>query len=130
MTRDLFHRSPASFLKRIALVLLLPLVCAPAVLRSQDAVRPSLAGEASAEARRQDVDRLPYNLLLGPVRFRVSATVGIEYNDNINLSDDTSAIVLTQAGPVLVRTHTQDDVIIRPQLNVDAVWPITQLNTL
>ena len=114
MTRDLFHRSPGSFLKRIGLICVLPLVCAPAVLRSQDAVRPSLAGEASAEARRQDVDRLPYNLLLGPARVRVSATVGVEYNDNINLAE----------------VNEQDDVIIRPQINVDAIWPITQLNTL
>ncbi len=114
MTRDFFHRPPDFFLKRLGLVLLLSLVCAPAVVWSQDAVRPSLAGEASSEARRQDVDRLPYNLLLGPVRFRVSATVGAEYNSNINLSE----------------FDEQEDVIIRPQINFDAIWPITQLNTL
>ena len=100
--------------KRIALLFAFSLICVPMVARSQDAVRPSLAGEAASEARRQDVDRLPYNLLLGPVRFRVSATVGVEYNDNINLSE----------------TAEQDDVIIRPQVNVDAIWPITQINTL
>jgi hypothetical protein len=84
------------------------------MLRAQDAVRPSLAGEASAEARRQSLDRLPYNLLAGPVRFRFSATFGIEYNDNINLAE----------------VNEQDDFIIRPQVNMNAIWPITQLNTL
>jgi hypothetical protein len=40
--------------------------------------------------------------------------VGAEYNDNIGFAE----------------VHTQDDFIIRPNVNVDAIWPITQLNTL
>jgi len=93
--------------------LLALLVLAP-TLRAQEAVRPSLAGEAAAEARRQSIEQIPYNLLLGPVRFRFSVTTGIEYNDNINLAE----------------TNKQDDIIIRPQFNLDAIWPVTQLNTL
>jgi len=93
--------------------LLALLFLAPA-LRAQDAFRPSLAGEAAAEARRQSIESIPYNLLLGPVRFLFSTTVGVEYNDNINLAE----------------TDKQDDVIIRPQFNIDAIWPVTQLNTL
>jgi hypothetical protein len=100
--------------KWIALIFSLSLLCTASVSLAQDAVRPSIAGEAAAEARRQDVDRIPYNLLLGPIRFRVSATVGVEYNDNINYAD----------------VGTQEDVIIRPNLTLDAIWPITQLNTL
>jgi hypothetical protein len=92
----------------LALLLLVPAV------RAQDAIRPSLAGEASAEARRQSIEQIPYNLLAGPIRFRFSVTTGIEYNDNINLSE----------------TDRQSDVIIRPQFNIDAIWPVTQLNTL
>jgi hypothetical protein len=129
MTRQLLDCSTGLLLKRIALIFLLPLVCAPANVWSQDAIRPSLAGQAAAEARRQDVDRLPYNLELGPVKFRLSATVGAEYNDNINLSDDADVVVLTGGGPVLIHARKEDDVIIRPQINVDALWPITQLNT-
>ena len=132
MTRHIFDCSTGLSLKRIALVLLLPLVCVPANVRSQDAIRPSLAGQEAAEARRQDVDRLPYNLELGPVKFRLSATVGAEYNDNINLADDATARVFPPGGPVggiVIRSATQDDVIIRPQINIDALWPITQLNT-
>ena len=77
-------------------------------------MRPSLAGEAAAEARRQSIDRIPYNLLVGPVRFRFSATAGIEYNDNINVAE----------------VNEQEDFIFRPQVNFNALWPITQLNTL
>lgn len=83
-------------------------------LWAQDAVRPSLAGEAASEARRQDIDRLPYNLMTGPVRFRFSATMGIEYNDNINYAE----------------VNKQEDVILHPQVNLNAIWPITQINTL
>ena len=101
-------------LKRASLVLLLPLFCASPLARAQEAIRPSLAGEAAAEARRQNIDRIPYNIQLGPVKFRFSMTLGVEYNDNVNLSENDA----------------QDDVIIRPQFNVDALWPITQLNTL
>jgi hypothetical protein len=108
----LFARLFSSLFGRI-LLCLIAIVCV-SVARGQDAVRPSLAGEEASEARRQDIDRLPYNLMVGPVRFRVSATVGIEYNDNINYAE----------------VNQQDDVIISPQVNVNAIWPITQLNTL
>jgi hypothetical protein len=97
----------------IVLLLLIFLLLPPA-LRAQDAVRPSLAGEAAAEARHQSTEEIPYNLLAGPVRFLFSVTAGVEYNDNINLAE----------------RNKQDDVIIRPQFNIDAIWPVTQLNTL
>jgi Putative beta-barrel porin 2 len=81
---------------------------------AQDAIRPSLAGQDAYDARQEDVSRIPYNLLLGPVRFRVGATVGVEYNDNINYAE----------------VHTEDDVIVTPGLTLDMIWPVTQLNTL
>ena len=85
-----------------------------ASIYSQDAVRPSLAGEEAYQARQEDVSRIPYNLLLGPVRFRVGASVGVEYNDNVTYSE----------------INTQNDVIVTPNLTLDAIWPVTQLNTL
>ena len=114
MSRPFFSTSRDSFAKSTAFVFLFALLGAVSIVRAQDAIRPSLAGEAASEARRQDIDRIPYNLLVGPVRFRFSATLGVEYNDNINLSE----------------VNEQDDVIIRPQVNFDAIWPLTQLNTL
>jgi Putative beta-barrel porin 2 len=83
-------------------------------LSAQDAIRPSLAGEQAAEARRQDIEHIPYNLMTGPIRYRVSATLGVEFNDNINLSEN----------------NAESDVIIHPQVNIDAIWPVTQINTL
>jgi hypothetical protein len=106
-THSFPHALKALFLTVGLLFLALP-------VRAQDAVRPSLAGEASAEARRQSIEQIPYNLLLGPVRFRFSVTAGVEYNDNINLAE----------------TNKQDDIIFRPQFNINAIWPVTQLNTL
>ena len=55
-----------------------------------------------------------YNLAVGPVRVNAAAGVGFEYNDNIALSDH----------------NRQSDIIFRPSLNLDAVWQITDLNTL
>lgn len=101
-------------LARAACAFILTLVCLAPAVQAQEAVRPSLAGEAAAESRRQSVEQIPYNLLAGPVRFRFSITTGIEYNDNINLAE----------------TNKQEDVIIRPQFNINAIWPVTQLNTL
>ncbi len=40
--------------------------------------------------------------------------MGVEYNDNVNLSEDDK----------------QGDFIFRPQIALNALWPITQLNTL
>src|ERR1044071_9380465 len=104
------HCSAAS---RTIARILFALLCLTPGLRAQDAVRPSLAGEEAAEARHQSIEQIPYNLLAGPIRFRFSITTGVEYNDNINLS----------------QINEQSDVIIRPQINVNAIWPITQLNT-
>ena len=99
---------------RLGPACLLALVCGILPLHAQDAVRPSLAGEEAAEARRQDIDQIPYNLMTGPIKYRLSATFGVEYNDNINLSDN----------------DPQSDLIIHPQVNIDAIWPVTRINTL
>jgi hypothetical protein len=122
--------SPSPIVRRLALAVLFPLLCAAGISRAQDAIRPSLAGETAAEARRQSIDKIPYNLQLGPIKFRFSATMGIEYNDNINLAEDSSAFFLSPTGPILITTQPQSDVILRPQFNMNALWPITQLNTL
>jgi Putative beta-barrel porin 2 len=101
-------------LAKRSVTLLLALLGAASIARAQDAIRPSLAGEESAAARSQSLDRIPYNLMVGPIRFRFSATAGVEWNDNINLSEK----------------DTKEDFIFTPQANIDAIWPITQLNTL
>ena len=121
--------SPSPFARRLVFTLLVPFLFTAGMLRAQDAVRPSLAGEAAAEARRQSIDKIPYNLQAGPVKFRFSATMGVEYNDNINLAEDGSAVFLSPTGPIVITSAPQDDIILLPQFNVNALWPITQLNT-
>ena len=126
------HRD--QFRKTVVLLFVMSMLVGIGGVFSQDAVRPSLAGQAASDARQQDVSRIPYNLLLGPVRFRVGATVGVEYNDNINYSDDGTAVIPNPVGPpgtfITVSAHSQDDVIVTPSLTIDAIWPVTQLNTL
>ena len=122
--------SSSPLARRLCLTLLVPLLFTAGIVRGQDAIRPSLAGEAAAEARRQSIDKIPYNLQVGPIKFRFSATMGVEYNDNVNLAEDGSAVFFSPTGPILVTTSPQEDFILRPQINLDALWPITQLNTL
>src|SRR5436190_13333042 len=123
-------KSPFQFARRLALTVIVPLLICAGIARGQDAIRPSLAGEAAAEARRQSIDKIPYNLEVGPIKFRFSATMGIEYNDNINLAEDGSFTFPSPTGPITIRTSPQEDIILHPQINLNALWPITQLNTL
>ena len=100
--------------KRLGFFLLVSTLFGALPALAQDAVRPSLAGEEAAEARRQDIEHIPYNLVTGPIRYRISATLGFEYNDNINLSENSP----------------EGDFIIHPLVTINALWPVTQLNTL
>jgi hypothetical protein len=121
--------SSSSFARRLSLFLLVSLFFCAGIGRAQDAIRPSLAGEAAAEARRQQIDKIPYNLDLGPMKFRLSATLGTDYNDNINLAEDSSFTFPSSTGPITITTEAQDSIILRPQININGLWPITQLNT-
>jgi hypothetical protein len=129
MTRQATQNSHWSRPAKIGFALAL-MISMTSMAMAQDAIRPSLAGEAAAESRRQSIDNIPYNLQLGPMKLRFSATLGVEYNDNINLSEDGSAVIATPTGPVTVTTEQLSDFIIRPQINMNALWPLTQLNTL
>ena len=124
------HATSSPHARRLAFLLLIASLFVAGVSRAQDAVRPSLAGEAAAEARKQSIDKIPYNLELGAIKFRFSATMGVEYNDNINLAEDGTALFPSPLGAISITTHKQEDVILHPQVNLDALWPITQLNTL
>ena len=63
--------------------------------------------EAAEEANR-------YNFAIGPVQFGLALGIGLEYNDNITLSDDNEL----------------EDFILRPILDVQAVWYLSELNTI
>lgn len=60
----------------------------------------------------EDSDR--YNFALGNFRFGLAVGVGIEWNDNIKLAEN----------------NRESDFIIRPILNLESTWMISELNTL
>lgn len=55
-----------------------------------------------------------YNMAIGPVRFGLTAGVGIEWNDNINLSSKDKL----------------SDFILRPSANLNAAWVVSEMNTI
>lgn len=73
---------------------------------------PSGLNPVSPAAGTEEEDK--YNMAIGPVRMSVAVGVGLEWNDNINLSDD----------------NRESDFILRPLVNLDVMWPISDLNTL
>jgi hypothetical protein len=83
-------------------------------VRAQDALRFSLAGEEAARARNQLLEQQYYNLRLGNARLTADASLNIEANDNVTL---------TQSGG-------QGDVIFRPQADTRVFWPLTGKNAL
>src|SRR5438874_13827097 len=94
--------------KRLGFFLLVSALFAALPALAQDAVRPSLAGEEAAEARRQDIEHITYNLVTGPIRYRIRATLCFEYTDNINLSENNPEAAF----------------IIHPQVVLNALWPV------
>src|SRR6185436_5098752 len=71
-------------------------------LHGQESLRPSIAGEQAAEERRRALENQPYNVRLGPVNLLASTSLSVELNDNVNLVD----------------VGRQEDLILRPQLEV------------
>ena len=59
-------------------------------------------------------ERDRYNFAVGPMRFSLAAGLGIEFNDNIFLSDSDRV----------------SDFIFRPSLSVDTSWKLSDTNTL
>ena len=72
------------------------------------------ARETSQVMPLQPEEEQKYNLMLGPIRFSAAAGVGLEWNDNIALSEH----------------NRESDFIFRPSATLDAAWRISELNTL
>jgi hypothetical protein len=84
------------------------------IVRGQEALRISTAGDLAAAAQRQAESSIGYyNLLWGPVAWQFSSGVAVDYNDNIR--DQPNA---------------QGDFILCPNLNAQMHWPVTQVNDL
>jgi hypothetical protein len=55
-----------------------------------------------------------YNMAIGPVRMSVAVGAGVEWNDNVFLSND----------------DRESDFVFRPLVNVDFMWPFSEYNSL
>lgn len=75
--------------------------------------RESLAGESAAQAVKKSLEAQSYDMRWGPVRLRSSASVGVHYTDNVFYSH-----------------NAQDDVMINPSVMLEALWPISEMNSL
>ena len=77
-------------------------------------MRGSLNSDTPTAYQTTSSSNTDYNLRLGPVRFLAGVTAGLEYIDNINYSDH----------------NRESDEVVRFSLDVQALWKLTQLNTL
>jgi hypothetical protein len=83
-------------------------------MRAQDALRYSLAGDAMAEAQRQQMSSPYYTFKEGDFKLLVVPSLELDYNDNVTL----------------VRTDAQSDIILRPLVTLTGSYPISQQNLL
>jgi len=80
---------------------------------SPSGLRPLRPGqELTSVEQVEETER--YNFAAGPLRFSLAAGVGVEWNDNIFLSDD----------------NRESDFIFRPTVDLDTRWRFSELNTL
>jgi len=81
----------------------------------QEALRISTAGDLAEEAQKQVASSIGYyNLLLGPVAWRFSSGLAMDYDDNVRLQEQ----------------NPESDFILRPNVNAQMHWPVTQVNDL
>src|SRR5580693_10294826 len=103
-------RPTERFWRALAMILCVEII-AGATVQAQPL--ESLAGESVAEELAKSISTEQYNQMYGPIRLRTSAGVSVNYTDNVFYS-----------------YHAQDDIMIEPHVSLDALWPITPLNTL
>ena len=75
----------------------------------------SMASAAAADARREAASITDYyNLKLGPTAWKFSAGLGLDYNDNVNYTQD----------------HPEGDFVFRPQIHAQMLLPVSDQNNL
>jgi hypothetical protein len=94
----------------IALILLLAIRSAPA----QEALQNAQAGQNASAAQAKQLQSSDYTFKDGDFRVLVLPSMGLQWNDNINLS----------------QTNVMDDYILSPSVGVTASYPLTQRNVL
>lgn len=84
------------------------------LVSGQEALQNSLAGEAAAEARQLHPESQPYTFKTGDFRLLVTPSFEMDWNDNVTLSKENAL----------------QDFILRPLLEIDGSYPISQRNLL
>lgn len=74
----------------------------------------SLGNSATLEQQGQQLEDLPYTVKFGDFKLLAAPSLGLQWNDNINLSHD----------------HALSDYIVSPALQLDASYPFTHRNLL
>jgi hypothetical protein len=83
--------------------------------RAQEAVRMSIAGADAAAAQHRAAETIGYyNLKVGPTAWNFAAGLETDYNSNVNNTEN----------------NPQGDFILRPQINTQMLWPVTEQNSL
>ncbi|MGA9778086.1 MAG: outer membrane beta-barrel protein [Verrucomicrobiia bacterium] len=106
------YRVSAGTLRCGCLVAFIMLASLPAL--AQEALRDSLASDAAAEARKVQLESLPYTVKSGDFRLLFVPSLDLSWNDNVNI----------------VKTDPEQDFILSPLVQLNASYPITQYNLL
>lgn len=75
--------------------------------------RPSTGGQRLAQSR-NTMRSGGYNIKAGPVQMSFDAGMGVEYNTNVNLSEE----------------DPQGSLVLSPRVGMNLYWPITRLNNV
>ena len=86
----------------------------PPAQGQEQTTRDSLAGEKAAESKKMGEVPAGYNMHVGPIGFSIQPGLRADLNDNIYWTEK----------------DRQSDLILKPELKINALWPITDLNSL
>jgi hypothetical protein len=81
---------------------------------AQEALRTALDGDAAAQARHNQLESQPYTVKSGDFKLLVVPSLSLEWNDNVNIS----------------KTNAQQAFILRPAMQLNASYPVTENNLL
>ena len=81
---------------------------------AQEALRNSVAGQTASSSRSQQMQSQDYTFKDGDFRMLLTPSLGMDWNDNVNLS----------------QTNLLSDYIVKPAVGIIASYPFTQRNLL
>ena len=96
------------------------LVAAGGVATAQEALRNARQMEPVSVARAPSPESQGYTVKAGDFRMLASTSLGLDWNDNISISSGNSSAV----------GGAKDDFILRPTLDLNGSYPLTQKNLL